>query len=315
MNKRTQTIVIILAAVLLMTTMGATYVVTEMDQVVITQFGKPVGDPVTTPGVHFKIPFLQAIHRFDKRFLEWDGSPNQIPTRDKKFLWVDMYARWQIEDPLLFFQRLRDERSAQSRLDDILDGEARNAIAKSDLVEIVRNSNRRFEFSEDLEKSKDAEYFLVEKGREAITREILEVASPRLKDMGIALLDLRLKRVNYTEEVRNSVYERMVTEREQVADKFRSEGQGGASKILGDKERELLRIQSEATRQAQEIRGAADAEASAIYADSYNRNAQTREFYQFTKSMETYIHTLDPNSTLLLSTDSELFRYLRSPGR
>jgi modulator of FtsH protease HflC len=313
MQKNIQTIVYLAIAAVVMTIMGATYVVTEMDQVVITQFGKPVGDPIIDPGVHFKLPYIQNIHRFEKRFLEWDGSPNQVPTRDKKFLWVDLYARWQISDPLLFFQRLRDERSAQSRLDDILDGETRNAIAKHDLVEIVRNSNREFEYSDDTVTQEDAEFSNVEKGRQMITNEILQVASPRLAGLGIALLDLRLKRVNYVEEVRTAVYERMITERVQVAEKFRSEGQGEASKILGDKERELSRIQSEAARTAEEIKGKADAEATAIYAAAYNRNASTREFYQFTKSLETYVQILDPKSTLLLSTDSDLFKYLRSP--
>jgi membrane protease subunit HflC len=231
--------------------------------VIITQFGKPVGDPINTPGLKFKIPFIQNANIFEKRFLEWDGDPNQVPTKDKRFIWVDTYARWRITDPLLFFQRLRDERGAQSRLDDILDGETRTAIANHNLVEIVRSTNREFVRDEEIIEEDEAVIFsTIEIGRNQITREILGAASERIQDLGIELLDLRFKRINYVQEVREKVYDRMITERKRIADKYRSEGQGEASKILGEKERELKRITSEAFRKSEEIIGKADAKAT-----------------------------------------------------
>ncbi|GBE05072.1 MAG TPA: protease modulator HflC [Nitrospirae bacterium] len=291
---------------------GAAYVVKETDQVVITQFGKPVGDPILTPGIHFKIPFIQKANFFDKRFLEWDGDPNQVPTKDKRFIWVDTYARWRIHDPLLFFQRVRDERGALTRLSDILDGETRNAIAKHVLVEIVRSTNREYLTSEDV-KGEEAQYLIkIKDGREKITRSILEAAAPLTLELGIELLDLRLKRINYVEAVRQKIFERMITERRRKADKFRSEGQGEASKILGDKERELKRIQSEAYKTAQEIIGKADAEATAIYASAYNKNQDSREFYSFLKTMETYKETMSEKDWLILGTKGDFFKYLQN---
>jgi len=292
---------------------GTLYVVYEIEQVVVTQFGRPVGVPITDPGIHFKIPFVQKVNKFDKRFLEWDGDANQIPTKDKKFIWVDTYARWRIIDPLLFFQRLRDERGAQSRLDDILDGETRNSIAKHDLVEVVRSSNREFERSEDLDDTDEAEIFQAVKfGRDKITREILASASPQLTSLGIELVDLRFKRINYVEEVRKKVYERMVSERNRIAAKYRSEGQGESARIRGQKERELKGITSEAYRSAQEIVGKADAEATRIYAEAYN---QDPEFYRFIKTLETYEDTFDEDSWLILTTDGDFFRYLKGVGK
>jgi membrane protease subunit HflC len=297
---------VILAAALLS---GAVYIVDETKQVIITQFGKPVGDPVTNPGIHFKIPFIQKANFFEKRFLEWDGYANQIPTKDKKFIWVDTYARWQISDPLLFFQRLRDESGAQTRLDDILDGETRNAIADHTLVEIVRSSNRDFIPGEDLEEGEEAEIFQkIQFGREKITREILSAAQGRTADLGIELLDIRLKRINYVEEVRQKVYERMISERKRIAARYRSEGQGESARIQGQKEKELKRITSEAYRTAQEIVGQADAEATGIYAKAYNRDP---DFYKFIKTLETYKDTIDDQALLLLTTDGEFFRYLK----
>ena len=290
-----------------------TFIVTEREQVIITQFGKPVGDPIVEPGIHFKIPFVQDANYFDRRFLEWDGSPNQIPTKDKRFIWVDTYARWRIKDPLLFFQRLRDERGAQSRLDDILDGETRNAIANHLLVEIVRTTNREIESSEELISGEVVGSLQeIKVGREKITSEIMEAASKRTLELGIELLDIRLKRVNYVEEVQRKIFERMITERRRIADKYRSEGQGAASKILGDKERELKKVQSGAYRTAQEIKGKADAEASAIYAKAYNRSRDSREFYGFLKTMESYQATLTEKDWLILSTKSDFFKYLQS---
>ena len=286
------------------------YTVSETDQVIITQFGEPVGDPVVTPGLHFKFPFIQRTNVFDKRFLEWDGSPNQVPTKDRRFIWVDTYARWRITDPLLFFQRLRDERGAQSRLDDVLDGETRNAVASHDLIELVRSTNRN---PDDVPIDSEEEAVILERlerGREEITREILNTAAGRTADLGIELLDLRLKRINYVEEVQQDVFARMIAERQRVAEQFRSEGQGESARINGERERELAQIQSEAYREAEELRGVADAAATGIYAEAYNRDA---EFYAFTKSLETYELTMDPSTIFILGTDSELLRFLEQP--
>jgi membrane protease subunit HflC len=297
--------------------LSSAFIVDETEQVIITQFGKPVGDPILEPGIHFKAPFIQAVHVFDKRFLAWDGDPNQIPTKDKRFIWVDTYARWRIIDPLLFFQRVRDERGAQTRLDDILDGETRNAIANNNLVEIIRSTNRDLEVSEVLEELKESEIkFGIKLGRDQLTRLVIEAASPRLRVLGIELLDLRFKRINYVEEVQKKIYERMITERKRIADKFRSEGQGEAAKIIGDKERELKKIQSEAYRKAQEIKGKADAEATAIYARAYNQSNESRSFYQFLKTMDTFKNTLSEKDWLVLSTEGDFFKFLqKTSGR
>lgn len=285
----------------------ATYTVSETEQIILTQFGEPVGDPVVAPGLHFKAPFIQRTNVFEKRFLEWDGNPNQVPTRDKRFIWVDTYARWRIVDPLLFFQRLRDERGAQSRLDDILDGETRNAVARHDLIELVRSSNR--DPADVLIESEEEEAILeqIERGRLEVTRTILDTAAGRTADLGIELLDFRFKRINYVEEVQQDVFARMIAERQRIAEEFRSEGQGESARIHGERERELAQIQSEAYRRAEELRGEADANATRIYADAYNRD---EDFYAFTKSLETYEATMDPETLFILGTDSELLRFL-----
>jgi membrane protease subunit HflC len=302
--------VILVAGVIIL--YSAAFIVKETEQVIITQFGKPVGDPVTEPGIHFKIPLIQEAHFFDKRFLAWDGDPNQIPTKDKRFIWVDGYARWRIIDPLLFFQRVRDERGAQTRLDDILDGETRNAVANNNLVEIIRSTNRQIEVSEELEEVQESEIDLdIKLGREKLTRQIIEAAAPRLQVLGIELLDLRFKRINYVQEVQKKIYERMISERKRIAEKFRSEGQGEAAKIQGDRERDLKKIESEAYRQAQEIKGKADAEATAIYARAYDQNPESREFYRFLKTMESYKNTLSEKDWLLLSTKGDFFKFLQ----
>jgi modulator of FtsH protease HflC len=300
------------ALVAVVTLIDGVLVIRETEQVIITQFGKPVGAPRIKPGLSFKIPVIQKSSYFDKRYLEWDGDANQIPTKDKKFIFVDTYARWEITDPLQFFVRLRDERGAQSRLDDILDGETRNAVASHDLLELVRSTNREPELTEEyLEDLEVLERINV--GREAIEKLVLERANQRTGDLGIRILDFRFKRMNYVDEVRQRVYERMVSERNQIAELFRSEGQGESRVIQGDKDRELAAIQSEAQRQAEEIRGRADAQATAIYAAAYNRSPQTRELYGFLKSLETLQRSLDSTSTVVLSTDSEIFKYLRRP--
>ncbi len=301
---------IIAALVVLLIATGSIFIVDETEQVIITQFGKPVGAAINEPGIHFKLPLIQDRHTFDKRYLEWDGDPNQVPTRDKRFIWIDTYARWRITDPLLYFQRLRDERGAQSRLDDILDGESRTCVAKHDLVELVRSSNREFPGMEEQETEESDFVREITTGRDALSREILQAAQERSREYGIEILDFRFKRINYVEEVRLKVYERMISERRRIADKYRSEGQGEASKISGEKERELKAIQSEAYRRAQEIVGKADADATRIYAEAYNQSAQSREFYAFLRTMETYLETFDEQTALVLSTSSEFYRYL-----
>jgi membrane protease subunit HflC len=306
-------IVVLLGLIVLL---SSTFVVSETEQAIITQFGKPVGDPIMAPGIHFKVPIIQKVHFFEKRFLEWDGSPNQIPTKDKRFIWVDAYARWRIHDPLLYFQRVRDERGAHTRLDDILDGETRNVIANNNLVEVIRTTNRTFEASVDIGDFQDTEANVpIALGRDKMTRLVIGAAAPRLKALGIELLDLRLKRINYVEEVQKKIYERMITERKRIADQFRSEGQGEAAKIIGDRERDLKKIESEAYRTAQEIRGKADAEATAIYAAAYNQNTESRAFYRFLKTMETYKNTLSEKDWLILSTKGDFFKFLDHSGK
>lgn len=300
---------IALAVIVLLLITGTFYVVQETEQCIITQFGRPVGDPVVTPGLKVKLPFVQNVHRFDKRFLEWDGDPNQLPTKDKRFIWVNTYARWRISDPLLFFQRLRDERGAHSRLDDILDGETRNAIAKYKVVEVVRSTNREPVQAEMMLEDRVILDPIVE-GREMIRLEILEKSQSRTSDLGIEILDVQFKRINYVEEVQRKVYERMIAERKRIADRFRSEGEGEAMRIRGTKDRELLRIQSEAYRTAEEIRGNADARATSIYAAAYNRSAESRSFYEFLRTMESYPAALDNKSILVLTTDGDFYKYI-----
>lgn len=309
--KKSNIVYIVLVVAALIFIGQSVFILDETQQAIVTQFGKPVGEPRTSPGVNFVIPFIQKVQFFDKRYLEWDGDKNQVPTKDKKFIFVDTYARWQITDPLQFFIRLRDERSAQSRLDDILDGETRNAIASNDLLDIVRSTNRDPEvtedFMEELEVLED-----IEVGREAIEEIVLQKANERTSDLGVRILDFKFKRMNYVDEVRDRVYDRMISERNRIADQFRSEGQGEARKIQGDKERDLAQIQSEAVRQAEEIRGRADAEATEIYAAAYNKNRQSIDLYRFLRSMEALEKSLDENTNLVISSDSDLFQYLKN---
>ncbi|WP_026166722.1 protease modulator HflC [Gracilimonas tropica] len=311
MNQAKGIILAVIGVAIFLTVLDGFYIVHETEQVIITQFGDPVGEAVTEPGLKFKIPFVQTANYFEKRYLEWDGDRNQIPTKDKKFIFVDSYARWQITDPLQFYQRLGSERGAQSRLDDILDGETRNAIAAHDLLEIVRSSNREPDTTgsvmlEVVEDSLES----INRGRQQIQEDIQELGNQRAADLGIEILDFRIKRVNYVEDVRRTVYDRMISERNRIADEFRSEGQGEASRINGEKERDLARIQSEAFRQAEIIRGEADARAAAIYNEAYNRSTRSRELYSFIRSMDAYRKTLDKETNVILSTDSDFFRYL-----
>lgn len=307
---RSPVVMVAIGLLALILVSDAVFIVDETKQVVITQFGNPIGNPVTSPGLHAKLPLIQKANFFDKRFLEWDGDANQMPTRDKRFIWVDTYARWRINDPLRFFQRLRDERGAQSRLDDILDGETRNAVARHDLVEVVRSSNRPPEAILVDSEEETAILQAIAKGRQAITDDILKEASRRTADLGIELIDLRIKRINYVDQVQRDVFARMIAERKRVGERYRSEGEGQSARIGGEKQRELQRIQSEAYMKAQAIRGKADAEATRIYAEAYSRDPG---FYAFVKSLETFEKAADPKTTLVLTTNSDLFKYLKKP--
>ncbi len=306
-------LILVVVALLVVSLLGgAFFIVSETQQVVITQFGRPVGEPITAAGVHFKMPFIQTANFFEKRFLEWNGDPNEVPTKDKRFLLVDTYARWRITDPLKFFQRLQNERGALSRLDDIIDGETRNAIANHEVVEIVRSTNREVRVDPDLAAEEQMTTLdEVDTGRLDIMAVILAEAQKRTSDLGIEILDVRFKRINYNKEVQRTVYQRMIAERTRIAERFRSEGLGESARIRGEKERELKSISSDAFRQAEEISGLADAEASAIYAGAYSRDA---EFYRFYKTMEVYPTTLDKDAWLVMTTDGDFFRYIDKVG-
>ncbi|MBA6391206.1 protease modulator HflC [Colwellia sp. BRX10-3] len=295
---------------------SALYTVNEVEQVIITQFGKPVGEPVINAGIKLKIPFIQQVNSIEKRVLEWEGTPSDMPTKDKLYISVSLFARWQVTDPLQYFLRLGDERSAQSRLDDIFGSETRNAVAKHELIEIIRTSKDRQPLRDslltDAEKAQDIGSLVpIHKGRLLVEQDIYNAAAEKVKVFGIELLDIRFKRINYNESVRPKIYERMISERLQIAERFLSEGKGEAARIHGNRERDLNKIQSEAYRQVEEIRGLADAKAADIYAAAYNQNEEAVAFYAFTRSLQTYEIAISQNTTLLLSTDSELFQYLQ----
>ena len=292
---------------------GALFIIDETKQVVITQFGKPVGQPISSAGLHFRAPFVQQAHSFEKRILNWDGDPNQIPTKDKKYIWVDTTARWKIIDALKFLQSVGNEMSAHSRLDDIINSATRDAVTNHLLVDAVRDSNRILESKELGEDAIFADEALehIEVGRQQLTRAILEKAKVLAPQYGIEIVDVRIKRVNYVEDVRNKVYDRMIAERKRAAEKYRSEGQGKSAEISGQVGKELKQITSEAYRQAQGVVGKADAEAINIYAHAYS---QDPEFYSFLKTLETYQRTIDGNSTIILTTDSDYYKYLKGLG-
>ena len=296
--------------------MSSIYTVSEVEQVIITQFGKPVGDPVTTAGLKVKMPFIQDINPIDKRVLEWDGNPSDMPTKDKLYISVDLFARWRITDPLQYFLRLRDERSAQSRLDDILGSETRNAVAKHELIEIIRTTKDRIPLRDALLTEAERELDMgalvpIQKGRQRVEQEIFAEAAEKVRVFGIELLDIRFKRINYNESVRPKIYDRMISERRQIAERFLSEGNGEAARIRGNRVRDLNKIQSEAYRQVEEIRGVADAKATEIYARAYNQSREAVEFYAFTRTMQSYKSIIGENTTLVLSTESDLFRFLK----
>ena len=303
-------ILLIIPIIVIVLLVASAYVVDETEQVIVTQFGRVVGVPKTEPGLYFKLPFIQNTNYFPKNLLQWDGDPGQIPTLDKTYIWVDTFARWKITDPIKFFQTVNNTVSARARLDDIIDPAVRNFITSYSLIETVRKSNRELDtFEIGLEDIKKEERkYSITVGREKITKGILEQAQPKLDKFGIQLVDVKIKRINYVEQVRKSVYGRMVAERNQIAEKFRSEGQGEARKIIGEKERDLKQITSEAYRTAQELKGKADAESTKIYAEAYGRDP---EFYSFTRTLEIYNEALNESSSLILSTDSEFLKYLK----
>lgn len=304
----------LLVALMFFLVFSSAYTVSETEQVIVTQFGKPVGAPIVEAGLHFKVPSIQEVIRIEKRILEWDGRPNEMPTKDKTYIVVDTFARWRVKDAKQFFLRLRDERSAQSRLDDILGSETRNAIAKHELIEVIRTTKDR-EPKQDSslgDVPKDiGMLYPITMGRANIEKEIFTKAAAKLADFGIDLLDIRFKRINYNESVRDRIYERMISERQQIAERFRSEGAGEAAKIMGKSERDLLVIESATYKTVQEIRGAADAKATEIYANAYNKNADSVSFYEFIMTMESYQEMLGSKSTMIFTTGSDIFKFLK----
>ena len=289
---------------------GAFYTVRETDTVILTQFGAPVGEPISEPGLHWKTPFVQEVHRIEKRVLEFDGPAVRMPTKDKTYIEVDTFARWRIADAKKWFVTLRNERSAQSRLEDIIGSETRAAVASHELIEVVRSDKARVAAIDPTAQGA-ASLRPAGRGRKELEKDILAAAAPKLVALGIELLDVRFKRVNYTPEVLEPIHQRMKSERTQIAQRFRSEGEGQAARILGRKERRLREVESEAYRKVQEVRGAADAEATRIYAEAYDKNAEAREFYGFLKTLDTYRSVLGNRTNLVLSTDSDLFKLLR----
>ena len=316
MSQRKQIGILVVLGLAIYVLMSSIYTVSEVEQMIITQFGKPVGAPVTSAGLKAKIPFIQEINPIDKRILEWDGSPSDMPTKDKLYISVDLFARWRITDPLQYFLRLRDERSAQSRLDDILGSETRNAVAKHELIEIIRTTKDRVPLRDALLTGSEQELDMgslvpIQKGRKLVEQEIFTAAAEKVQVFGIELLDIRFKRINYNESVRPKIYDRMISERRQIAERFLSEGNGEAARIRGNRVRDLNKIQSEAYRQVEEIRGVADAKAAEIYARAYNQSPEAVEFYAFTRTMRSYKSIIGENTTLVLSTDSDLFKFLK----
>jgi membrane protease subunit HflC len=306
-------LLILVAAIVAVVLFSSVYMINETEQAIVVQLGSPVGGAITEPGLHFKIPVVQEVRRFDKRWLEFSGDANEVPTKDKKYIWVDTYARWRIVDPLRFYQAVRDERGGQSRLDDIIDGRTRDEVAKHNLIEIVRTSNREFQVTEELEGIGAAEAMApVSTGREKIAATILEQSGlDTPSELGIELKDVRFRRLNYVESVQRKVFDRMISERKRIAERSRSEGQGRAAEIRGQKERDILKVTSEAYKEAEQLKGEADGRATAIYAQAYGRDA---DFYQFSRSMETLKKGLDQETWLILSTDSELLKYLKGPS-
>lgn len=302
---------IVLAAALFVLSRSA-FIIDQAQQGIIVQFGEPIGDVISDPGLHWRIPFIQDVRRFDKRLLAWDGDVSQIPTLGREFIIVDTTARWRISDPLQFLRSVRDEVGARTRLDDILDSVARDIVSGTDLEEIVRSADWQVDVSdlaeEDVSALEEADLQRPQKGRAQLEREMLAAASVPMPGLGIELVDVRIKRINYIDSVREQVESRMISERQSIAARFRSEGEGRSQEILGNMERELRRINSEAERRAQEIRGEADAEATRIYGEAYGSDP---EFYAFFQTLESY-GTLGDNTTLMIDADSDFFKYLKT---
>ena len=311
MKKALGFIIAALVLIVLLFVTGTVYTVKEGQQVILTQFGKPIGEPITEAGLHFKLPFIVKVNVIEKRILAWDGKSVAMPTRDKTYIQVDTFARWRIEKPLLYFETLRDERSALSRLDDILGSVTRNAVAKHDLLEVVRSTKDREPERTDLLIEKEAVFEPIKIGRREIEKNLKEIAEDKLEDIGIELLDLRFKRINYNKSVERQIYEQMISERQKIAERFRSEGAGEAARTMGKMEREVKRIESEAYLKIQSILGEADAESTRIYAEAYGGTPERESFYEFVKTLEAYDKILDENTTVILSTDSELFKLLK----
>lgn len=312
--KTTQIVIAFLAVVLLILLSGSLYTVGETEQIIITRFGQPVGQPVTKSGLHMKVPFIENVNRFEKRIVQWDGPPSEMTTKDKLFIIVDAFARWRVNNPRAYFEKLRDERTAQSRLDTILGSEVRNIIAKHNLIEVVRTTKERKPVIDDsVVTAKVVALPPINLGRVVLEQEIFKAASEAIarQNLGIELLDLRFKRINYKSTVLEKIYLSMISERDQIAQRYLSEGAGKAAEKNGERERELRRIESDAYRQVQEIQGKADAEATQIYATAYNTSPAAADFYQFVKTLETYKSSLGRDTTLILTTDSDLFKYLK----
>lgn len=316
MTSRVLLVLVLGAAVLVVLVLGgAFFTVRQTETAILTQFGKVVGDPITEPGLHWKTPFVQDVHRIEKRLLDFDGAVTQMPTKDKTYIEVDTFARWRIADPLKFFVTLTDERRADSRLEDIIGSEVRSAVAGHELIEIVRSDKSRTMSPEAEQSSMNSMLRPARRGRIEIEQDVLAAAAPKLVQLGIELLDVRIKRVNYNSEVLPRIHQRMITERQQIAQRFRSEGEGEAARILGKMERDLREIESVAYRQVQETRGGADAEATRIYAEAYDQSTEARELFQFLKTLDTYRSVLGSSTNLVLSTDSDLFRLFRQMAK
>ena len=317
MNRSKLVAILAVLGIVAAVAMSSIYTVSEVEQAIITQFGEPIGAPVTAAGLKVKVPFIQDVNLIDKRVLEWDGNPTDMPTKDKLYISVDLFARWRIADPLQYFLRLHDERSAQSRLDDILGSETRNAVAKHELIEIIRTTKDRVPLRDTLlltgagPEQDMGSLVPIQKGRKLVEQEIFSEAAEKVRVFGIELLDIRFKRINYNESVRPKIYDRMISERRQIAERFLSEGNGEAARIRGNRVHDLNKIQSEAYRQVEEIRGVADAKATEIYAKAYNQSPEAVAFYEFTRTMQSYKSIIAENTTLVLSTDGELFKFLK----
>lgn len=295
---------------------SAVYIVDETKQVFVTQFGDIISGPHNGPGkdeagLYFRIPFITKVHEFEKRYLEWDGDPNEVTTKDKRFIYIDTYARWRIVDAEMFYKNLQDENSAKLRLNDILDGAARNVVAANDLKEVIRSHQRESIVADDQVLDGESQLVTFEQGRSKLAQLVMEDANKNVPQFGIKLLDFRFKRINYHEDVQKTIFERMISERSRISSRFRSEGAGEAAKILGTQQRELKEITSKAYLEKQQIMGEADAKAVAIYAEAFDQSTEAREFYEFLKTMETLESTLSKDDTLIFSTDSDFFRYLK----